>query len=71
MLKQKVLSFTMLCPTGKATSGWPSMSVQGILPDEPNKVLWLSTFEGLSSFSIEQEEFNNFSLDDGIYGILL
>jgi signal transduction histidine kinase/ligand-binding sensor domain-containing protein len=56
--------------TYTASDGLPSMSIQGILADEANKELWLSTFEGLSRFSIDQEEFNNFSLQDGIHGLL-
>jgi signal transduction histidine kinase/ligand-binding sensor domain-containing protein len=50
--------------------GLPSMNIQGILADEKNHVLWLSTFEGLSRFNIEDEKFNNFSLGDGIQGTL-
>ncbi|MNX39500.1 Sensor protein FixL [compost metagenome] len=50
--------------------GLPSMSVQGILPDEKNEALWLSTFEGISRFSVKEELFNNFSLEDGIQGRL-
>ena len=42
------------------------MSVQGILEDEKNNVLWLSTFEGLSRFDVKTEQFNNFSIADGI-----
>ena len=45
--------------------GLPSMGIQGILPDQSNNVLWLSTFEGLSRFSIESGQFNNFSIADG------
>lgn len=50
--------------------GLPSMGIQGILPDEKNKALWLSTFDGISRFSIEGEQFNNFSMEDGIQGRL-
>ncbi|WP_348811438.1 sensor histidine kinase [Flavobacterium maritimum] len=50
--------------------GLPSMSIQGILPDEKNKAIWLSTFEGISRFSIKEELFNNFSIEDGIQGLL-
>jgi signal transduction histidine kinase/ligand-binding sensor domain-containing protein len=46
--------------------GLPSMSIQGILPEDDNKHLWLSTFEGLSRFNIETGQFNNFSIADGI-----
>jgi signal transduction histidine kinase/ligand-binding sensor domain-containing protein len=48
--------------------GLPSMGIQGILPDEKNNALWLSTFNGISRFSIDQGQFNNFSMDDGIQG---
>jgi len=51
-------------------NGLPSMSIQGILADEANKVLWLSTFEGLSRFDIATEQFNNYSISDGIQGQL-
>ena len=50
------------------SDGLPSMSIQGILPDEKNKALWLSTFNGISRFSIEEEQFNNFSVKDGVQG---
>jgi signal transduction histidine kinase/ligand-binding sensor domain-containing protein len=50
--------------------GLPSMGIQGILPDEKNKALWLSTFDGMSRFSIKEEQFNNFSMEDGIQGRL-
>ena len=50
--------------------GLPSMGIQGILPDEKNKALWLSTFEGMSRFSISEDQFNNFSTEDGIQGRL-
>ncbi|WP_395048451.1 two-component regulator propeller domain-containing protein [Flavobacterium sp.] len=61
--------------TGKIKSytikdGLPSMGIQGILPDEKNKALWLSTFEGMSRFSLKEEQFNNFSMEDGIQGRL-
>jgi signal transduction histidine kinase/ligand-binding sensor domain-containing protein len=50
--------------------GLPSMSVQGILEDENNKSLWISTFEGISKFNKENSEFVNFSLEDGIQGLM-
>ena len=50
--------------------GLPNMSIQGILGDEKNNVLWLSTFAGLSRFNIEEEQFNNFSTEDGAQGRL-
>ncbi len=50
--------------------GLPSMSIQGILGDEKNHALWLSTFEGMSRFNKKTEQFNNFNLEDGIQGQL-
>ncbi|MEO5583154.1 MAG: two-component regulator propeller domain-containing protein, partial [Saprospiraceae bacterium] len=50
--------------------GLPSMSIQGILADEKNKTLWLSTFEGLSRFNLTTEQFNNFTIADGLQGQL-
>ncbi len=50
--------------------GLPSMCIQGILPDEKNNTLWLSTFEGLSRFDLKTKQFNNFSIADGIQGQL-
>ena len=52
------------------TDGLPSMSIQGILADEKNNTLWLSTFNGISRFDIKTGQFNNFTLDDGIQGQL-
>jgi signal transduction histidine kinase/ligand-binding sensor domain-containing protein len=46
--------------------GLPSMSIQGILADEGNDNLWLSTFEGLSRFNRKTGQFNNFSIADGV-----
>ena len=50
--------------------GLPSMSIQGILPDDENGALWLSTFDGLSRYDIASGQFLNFSLADGIQGQL-
>jgi signal transduction histidine kinase/streptogramin lyase len=50
--------------------GLPSMSIQGILGDEKNGNLWLSTFDGLCRFNIPTERSNNYSIDDGIQGLL-
>jgi signal transduction histidine kinase len=44
--------------------------VQGILADEKNNVLWLSTFAGISRFNLKDMKFTNFSLRDGIQGLL-
>jgi signal transduction histidine kinase/ligand-binding sensor domain-containing protein len=46
--------------------GLPSMSIQGIVPDEKNNSLWLSTFEGISRMNLKTGQFNNFSIADGI-----
>jgi signal transduction histidine kinase/ligand-binding sensor domain-containing protein len=56
--------------TYTTNDGLPSMSIQGILGDEKNNALWLSTFVGISRFSLDNEQFNNFSLRDGIQGLL-
>ena len=50
--------------------GLPSMSIQGILFDDINKNLWLSTFDGLSMFDTQTEQFSNYSTADGIQGQL-
>jgi signal transduction histidine kinase len=50
--------------------GLPSMSIQGILADDKNNTLWLSTFEGLSRMDLKTKQFNNFSIADGIQGQL-
>lgn len=52
--------------TYTSNNGLPSMSVQGILGDEENNDLWLSTFEGISRFNMVTEQFSNFSIADGI-----
>lgn len=55
----KVRTYTM-------NDGLPSMSIQGILADEKNQQIWLSTFEGLSRFDLKTNEFSNFSMADGL-----
>ena len=50
--------------------GLSSMSIQSILADEKNNCLWLSTFDGLTRFNLKTEQFNNFSIADGIQGQL-
>ena len=46
--------------------GLPSMSIQGILGDEKNHTLWLSTFDGLCKFNMETGQTNTYSIADGI-----
>ncbi|WP_336517117.1 two-component regulator propeller domain-containing protein [Pollutibacter soli] len=50
--------------------GLPSMSVQAILPDDKTNSLWLSTFDGISLFKTDKEQFVNFDISDGIQGQL-
>jgi signal transduction histidine kinase/ligand-binding sensor domain-containing protein len=61
--KRKIYTYTR-------NDGLPSMSIQSILPDEKNSSLWLSTFEGLSRLNLRTQQFNNFSIADGIQGQL-
>lgn len=49
--------------------GLPSMGVQSVTGDG-NGMIWLSTFNGLSRFDPVSEQFNNYSIDDGIQGAL-
>ncbi len=49
--------------------GLPSMGIQSVTSDN-NGMIWLSTFNGLSRFDPKTEQFNNFSIDDGIQGSL-
>ncbi len=46
--------------------GLNSYAVQGILGDEENGALWLSTFNGISRFNLKDKSFNNFGVEDGI-----
>lgn len=46
--------------------GLPSMNIQGILGDEKNNTLWLSTFEGLVRFDKSTKQFTNYTTEDGI-----
>ena len=50
--------------------GLPSMSIQGILPDNTNQYLWLSTFDGLSRFDTKTGQSNNYTIPDGLQGQL-
>ena len=59
--------------TGKFESfskkdGLKTHSVQGILGDEANGALWLSTFDGIIRFDLVKNTFNNFGIEDGIQG---
>jgi signal transduction histidine kinase/ligand-binding sensor domain-containing protein len=56
--------------TFTTANGLPSMCIQGILADEKNNDLWLSTFNGLSRFNMVTGQFTNFSLEDGIQSLL-
>ena len=48
--------------------GLKSHSVQGILGDEENGALWVSTFDGISRFDLAKKTFSNFGVEDGIQG---
>lgn len=61
--KREIITYT-------TSDGLPSMSIQAILCDEKNNVLWLSTFDGLSRFDLGTRQFNNYSIADGIQGQL-
>lgn len=56
--------------TYTTSDGLPSMSIQAILSDDKNNVLWLSTFDGLSRFDLSTRQFNNYTIADGIQGQL-
>ena len=56
--------------TYSINDGLPSTCIQGILADEKNNALWLSTFAGISRFNPDNEQFTNFSLRDGMQGLL-
>ncbi|MDM9630947.1 sensor histidine kinase [Robiginitalea aurantiaca] len=45
--------------------GLPSPSIQGILEDEANEVLWLSTFRGLARFDKKSETFTSYGNEAG------
>jgi hypothetical protein len=48
--------------------GLPSNNIQGILEDEANNALWISSFEGISRFGLLTEEFRNFDVSHGVQG---
>ncbi|HSI69031.1 MAG TPA: ATP-binding protein, partial [Gillisia sp.] len=52
------------------SDGLPSMGIQYILHDPGQNDLWLSTFEGISRFNIAEQEFINFTTEDGIHSQL-
>jgi serine phosphatase RsbU (regulator of sigma subunit)/ligand-binding sensor domain-containing protein len=47
--------------------GLNSHSVQGILGDEENGALWVSTYDGIARFDLEIKVFNNFNMEDGLH----
>jgi serine phosphatase RsbU (regulator of sigma subunit)/ligand-binding sensor domain-containing protein len=49
-------------------NGLKSHSIHGILGDEQNGAIWVSTFNGISRFDIEKKTFQNFTIEDGIQG---
>ena len=49
-------------------NGLASSAVQGILGDEENNALWLSTFDGISRFDLLTKKFKNYDVSDGIQG---
>ena len=40
------------------------------IEDEKNNALWISTFSGISRFDLETKTFYNYSLDDGLQGLM-
>lgn len=46
--------------------GLPSSKIKGLLWDETNRHLWISTDKGLSSLNLADNTFTNFGLEDGI-----
>jgi len=48
--------------------GLPSNNIQGILEDEDNDALWLSTFEGISRLDLSTKEYRNFDASHGVQG---
>jgi signal transduction histidine kinase/ligand-binding sensor domain-containing protein len=56
--------------TYSLADGLASVSIQGILGDEENRILWLSTFAGISSMDKRSGEFINYTKRDGISGQL-
>jgi signal transduction histidine kinase/ligand-binding sensor domain-containing protein len=61
--------------SGKITTfttkdGLVSDIVMGIVEDEKNNALWISTFSGISRFDLETKTFYNYNLDDGLQGLM-
>ncbi|MEJ2614956.1 MAG: HAMP domain-containing sensor histidine kinase, partial [Ignavibacteriaceae bacterium] len=52
--------------TFSAADGMAGISVQGILYDEKQNHLWLSTFDGISMLNLNNNSFYNYYLEDGI-----
>jgi len=48
-------------------NGLPVNSIQGILEDEKNNTLWMSTFMGITRFDLKNETFLNFDTKDGVH----
>ena len=44
-----------------------SNSIQGILGDEANGAIWFSTFEGISRLNLNNFEFTNYNISDGVH----
>ena len=52
--------------TFSAADGMAGISVQGILYDEKQNQLWLSTFDGISVLNLNNKNFYNYYMEDGI-----
>jgi len=48
-------------------NGLAANSIQGILGDEENGALWLSTYAGITRFDLQKESFLNFNTKDGVH----
>ncbi|KAA3614838.1 MAG: hypothetical protein D8M58_10310 [Calditrichaeota bacterium] len=48
-------------------NGLATNSIQGILGDEENGFLWLSTYAGITRFDLNKEQFLNFNIKDGVH----
>lgn len=54
--------------TFQVEDGLPSESIRGLLHDDQNQKLWISTDRGLSCLDLSTNQFTNFGLKDGIVG---